>query len=198
MTFKSTMGTLSVLFALIAYSNYIRQSARTQGIEPHPFSWFLWTGTTGVAFALQVTHNGGAGSWSIGVTAVACLFIATLSFMRNKVEFSTQAWVALVAGIVALICYAIWRNTTTWAFWATGVDVFAYLPTIDKGWGHPEKDSIVSFFLNALKFLSSFFALGSLSLATGLYPATLVVFNAAVVALLLSRRQRLGFPLWSP
>ena len=53
-----------------------------------------------------------------------------------------------------------------------------YGSTIKKGWIEPQKDSVTSFALNSAKFVPSLFALQSYSLATWLYPATLVLMNA--------------------
>jgi hypothetical protein len=82
------------------------------------------------------------------------------------------------------------RNPVQSAILATVTDVIGYGSTIKKGWVEPERDSATSFALNSAKFIPSLLALGSYSVATYLYPATLVVMNGAVAAMLLIRRRQ--------
>jgi hypothetical protein len=60
--FKPTMGALAVIIMLIAYAIYIWQTTRAKGVQPHPFSWFLWGIVTGVAYLVQARLGGGPGS----------------------------------------------------------------------------------------------------------------------------------------
>jgi hypothetical protein len=78
------------------------------------------------------------------------------------------------------------------AILATLVDVVGYGPTITKAWSRPYTDSVSSFALNSLKFIPSLFAMELISVATCVYPATLVVVNAAVAFLLIWRRHQLS------
>jgi hypothetical protein len=100
-------------------------------------------------------------------------------------------WLSLIAGLIVFGYYLSSRNPTMSAILATATDVIGYGSTVKKGWAEPRKDSATSFALNSLKFVPSLFALNSYSLATWLYPATLVVVNGAVAAVLLFRRYNL-------
>jgi len=189
LTFKSAMGVLSVVIMLIAYAIYIWQSTRAEGVSPHPFSWFLWGFVTGVVYLVQIAQGAGAGSWVVGFTSVVCLLIGAISFFRNRWRFSLFDWLSLGTGIVVFAYYLLSKNATQSAILATATDVIGYGSTIKKGWAEPHKDSVTSFALNSAKFVPSLFALGSYSLATWLYPATLVLMNGAVATMLILRRR---------
>ncbi len=185
------MGALSVVVMLVAYSIYLWQTARAEGVRPHPFSWFLWGVVTGVVYLVQIAQGGGAGSWVVGFTAAFCLLIGAVSLFKHRWRFSLFDWFSLGAGLLVFGYYLLSKNPTWSAILATTTDVIGYASTIKKGWAEPHKDSAASFALNSAKFVPSLFALGSYSLATWLYPATLVLMNGGVAAMLLLRRRRL-------
>jgi hypothetical protein len=189
--FKSAMGVLSLIIMLIAYVIYIWQTSRAQGVRPHPFSWFLWGCVTGVAYLVQVTQGAGAGSWVVGSTAAVCFLISAVSFFKHQWRFSPFDWLGLTAGLSVFAYYVISTKPTESAILATATDVIGYGSTIRKGWAEPHNDSAISFALNSAKFVPSILALQSYSLATWLYPATLVVMNGAVAVMLLVRRRQL-------
>lgn len=192
MTFKEAMGVLSVILMFLAYSIYIWQTMREDGVRPHPFSWFLWGFVTGVVYLVQVTQGAGAGSWVVGFTAIICFLIGGISFFKDKWHFSLFDWFCLVAGLLVFAYYLLSKNPLQSAILATTTDVIGYGSTIKKGWAHPDKDSVSSFALNSAKFVPSIFALQSYSIATWLYPATLVFMNAGVAIMLLVRRRQLN------
>lgn len=189
--FKPAMGALSVIIMLVAYSIYIWQTARAEGVRPHPFSWFLWGFVTGVVYLVQIAQGGGAGSWVVGFTAAFCLLIGAVSLFKHRWRFSLFDWMSLGAGLLVFGYYLLSKNPTWSAILATTTDVIGYASTIKKGWAEPHKDSATSFALNSAKFVPSLLALGSYSLSTWLYPATLVLMNGAVATMLLLRRRHL-------
>jgi hypothetical protein len=184
------LGGLSVAIMVVAYAIYLRQAA-AHGIRPHPFSWFLWGLVTGVAYLVQVAEHGGAGSWVVGLTALSCFVIGGFSLLRHRWQFHWFDWASVGVGLLVLTYYLAARNATESAVLATTTDVIGYGSTIRKGWAEPERDSATSFALNSAKFVPALFALESRSVATCLYPATLVVMNAFVAVMLLWRRRQL-------
>ncbi len=194
MTFKSVMGVLSVIIMVIAYAVYMWQTARSEDVRPHPFSWFLWGFVTAVVYLVQITQRGGPGSWVVGFTAIFCFLIGTLSLVKHRWRFSLFDWLSIIAGLLVFGYYLASKNPTESAILATITDVIGYGSTIKKGWVEPHKDSATSFALNSLKFVPSLFALQAYSLATWLYPATLVLMNGAVALMLVLRRQHLDYP----
>jgi hypothetical protein len=192
MTFKAEMGVLSVILMFLAYGIYIWQTMKEHGVRPHPFSWFLWGFVTGVVYLVQVTQGAGAGSWVVGFTSVICFLVGGISFFKEKWRFSFFDWFCLVAGFVVFVYYLLSKNPTQSALLATTTDVIGYGSTVRKGWAHPHKDSASSFALNSAKFVPSLLALQTYSLATWLYPATLVVMNAGVAIMLFTRRHQLN------
>jgi len=193
MVYRAALGALSVAIGIAAYAIYLRKTLKKEGIRPHPFSWLLWGLVTAVAFFVQLTEGGGAGSWVTGFTAFACFVISALTMTKYTWSFSWIERLSLMMGVFALAGYLFYRGTehpTLLATLATLADVLGYWPTIKKGWAGPETDDPTSFALNSVKFIPALFALGSYSVSTWLYPATLVFVNGVVAVMLVARRQQ--------
>jgi hypothetical protein len=190
MTFKTTMGALSVVIMFAAYAIYIWQTTRGKGVKPHPFSWFLWGILTGVVYLVQVLEGEGPGSWVAGFTSLICFLIGAVSFFKYQWRFSLFDWLSVTFGLFVFGIYLISKNPTLSAILATASDVIGYGPTFKKGWAAPNEDSVSSFALNSAKYIPSVLALNSYSVATCVYPIALVIMNGAVAAMLLLRRHQ--------
>ena len=185
MTFKSVMGVLSVIIMVIAYAVYMWQTARSEDVRPHPFSWFLWGFVTAVVYLVQITQK--RRTRKLGCRVYGNLL---LSDRHTQSSSNTDGVSRYLIGCQLLL--GCWYSDTTWLLrirpsqriLATITDVIGYGSTIKKGWVEPHKDSATSFALNSLKFVPSLFALQAYSLATWLYPATLVLMNGAVALML--------------
>jgi len=191
---KSALGTLSLVVTAAAYAIYIRKIQKGS-IQPHPYSWLLWFLVTAVAFVVQRTRGGGPGSWVTGATAAVCFVISILSFIKYRSTITRFDRFSLALGTAVLLFYVIVRSAVPSAIFATVADVIGYIPTIKNAWKEPDNDSAVSFFLNGLKFLIALPALESRSLATYLYPSTILIMNLWVSALLLMRRWQIHHQL---
>lgn len=189
--FKPAMGVLSVAIMVIAYTIYIWQTTRAGGVRPHPFSWFLWGFVTAVVFLVQTKKGAGAGSWVVGFTAAICLLIGAVSLFKHEWRFSVFDWISLASGLLVFVYYMLSKNPTQSAILATTTDVIGYGSTIKRGWAEPHNDSPISFALNSAKFIPSLFALETYSVATWLYPSTLILMNGAVATMLFLRQRQL-------
>lgn len=185
---SAALGAVSVAISILAYGIYIWQTARKEGVQPHPFSWFLWGLVTAVAYLVQRAQGGEAGSWVTGFTAAVCFFIGGLTLIKHKWRFSWFDWFSIGTGLFVFAFYLFAKSPTQSAILATATDVMGYGPTIKKGWAEPYSDSATSFALNSVKFVPALFALGSYSIATWFYPTTLIFVNGGVAVLLLTRR----------
>lgn len=192
MTLKTAWGLLSIGIGAIAYTIYLGQAAKKKGVQPHPLSWILWGLVTGVAYLLQRESGGAAGSWVTGFTSCVCFLIGGFSLVKHTWRFSRFDKISVWFGVGVLLFYIFSRNPTHSAVLATLVDAVGYLPTIKKAWIQPHKDSATAFSLNSLKFVAALLALESYSVATWLYPATVVVVNGGVATLLLGRRRKVS------
>ena len=188
--YKVILGSIAIIIGFIAYFPYFRNifAGKT---KPHAFSWFVWGVLTSIAFAAQVVENAGAGAWATGFTALACFTISVLALFKGDKHFPLFDWFSLIAAFVAMALWWATKDPTASVILVTITDAFAYLPTFRKGFYKPHEETVITFALNSIKFLIAMFALETFSLATWLYPASLVLTNGLFVTLLLVRRKQM-------
>jgi hypothetical protein len=188
-TFKDIMGALAVAIAVAAYAVYVWQSFWGE-TRPHPLSWLIFGILTGTGYLVQLDEAAGPASWVMAITTVFCLLLCVMSFWRGERAFPWYEWAFLFAAAVVFIFYLLSGQPTLSAVLASFVNVLGFGPTVTKAWRRPHSDSVATFTLNGLKFVPSFFALDNVSVATVVFPATLVVANLAVAAMIYVRRMQ--------
>src|SRR5208337_2090714 len=188
---RDALGALSVILAVAGFLVYFWQTLSGE-VRPHPLSWFLFGVLSVTGYLVQRDQGAGAGSWALMAMSIICFLLVAVSVVRGERSFSGAEWAFLIAGLFVFLFYLFTKEPMVAAVLVTLVDALGYGPTFTRGWTHPEKDSASSFALNGAKFVPSLLAMDPISFATCLYPATLLVLNAAVSVMLLSRRRVLG------
>jgi len=185
---RDALGILSVVMAILAAVIYVFQTLRGE-VRPHPLSWFLFGILSATGYWVQRDQGANQGSWTLLAMTIICFIFVAVSVARGERSFSRQEWAFAVAGGVVFVVYLFTREANIAAALTTVVDALGYGPTFIRGWTHPKKDSVTSFALNGAKFVPSLMAMDPISFATSFYPATLLVLNAAVSIMLVTRRR---------
>jgi hypothetical protein len=189
---RDALGALSVILAVaLAVAGFLIHFWQTLSgeVRPHPLSWFLFGVLSVTGYLVQRDQGAEAGSWALLAMSVICFLLVAVSVIRGERSFSRAEWTFLIAGVFVFAFYLFTKEPTVAAVLITLVDALGYGPTFTRGWTNPQKDSVSSFALNGAKFVPSRMAMEPTSLATCLYPATLLVLNAAVSIMLLIRRR---------
>ncbi|MBI2091913.1 MAG: hypothetical protein HYY43_03490 [Deltaproteobacteria bacterium] len=191
--YKIFLGCLSTFIAVAGYIVYFRQIFSGK-VKPHAFSWFTWGLIVSIAFAAQFTEQGGAGAWVTGFTALACFATFVLALIKGNRSFSKLDWSFLTVALLAILLWWLTKNPTLSVILIALADAAGgILPTIRKSYYRPNEEGAALFALSAVKWVPALFALESFSLATWLYPASLIFTNTLVVLVILARRQQLKF-----
>jgi|HubBroStandDraft_6_1064221.scaffolds.fasta_scaffold1124428_1 hypothetical protein len=185
---RDALGILSVVMAILAAVIYVFQTLRGE-VRPHPLSWFLFGILSATGYWVQRDQGANQGSWTLLAMTIICFIFVAVSVARGERSFSRQEWAFAVAGGAVFVVYLFTREANIAAALTTVVDALGYGPTFIRGWTHPKKDSVTSFALNGAKFVPSLMAMDPISFATSFYPATLLVLNAAVSIMLVTRRR---------
>lgn len=189
MSYKELLSAVAILLTFVAYLPYIRLILKGT-VRPHVFSWVIWGMTTFVVFLAQLEDDGGAGAWPIGVSGVITIFIALLAYIkRADVKITMTDWLFFAAAMSSL---PLWYFTSD-PLWAvvilTTVDLFGFGPTLRKVYAQPYSESLLFYFLFALRNAIAVAALENYSATTLLFPVLTAVACLLLIAMAASRRR---------
>jgi hypothetical protein len=188
MEIRDALGAVAVAIAIVAFIPYCRAVVRGT-TKPHAFSWLVWGVLTAIGFAAQVAGHAGAGSWVTGFSALACFAIFAAALKVGVRTFPTIDWLCLIACGAALILWSLTSDALAAVILITAIDLLGFVPTFRKSYVAPHSETALTYSLSATKWVVSIAALASFSATTVLYPASLVVTNAAFVAMVVVRRR---------
>jgi len=188
MTEKEIIGGLSVVMGILCFAVYIWGIYKGT-TKPHLFSWIIWGILMSIAFAVQVVEKAGPGAWNLGVSAMIVFFIVGVSFFYGEKHITRSDWMAF---IIALLAIPVWKMTGNplWAVViAAMINVTAYYPTFRKSWMKPWDEPVLAYFIGAMPFVLSLFALEKVTPATVIYPVVAATLSTMMVLMLLWRRK---------
>lgn len=188
--YKLYIGILAVIIEIISYIIYF-WGIHQGKTKPHAFTWFFW-GTANVVAYLAILFSGGeAGTWVFGINAICCYLISIIGFRQQHVVYDTYDWWSLFGALFGIFLWFLTRNPLYAVILISLSDVISIIPTLRKAYNFPFEENLFSFSIGILYYPLSILALGSLSLTTWLYPATVIVLDSVLVILILIRRKKL-------
>lgn len=192
MSYKELLSAIAIILTFIAFVPYIR-SIQQGTTKPHIFSWIIWASVTFIIFLAQLSDNGGAGAWPIGVSGLITLYVALLAYSKKSDNMITRKdWLFF---IVAMSAIPFWYFTSN-PLWAvvilTTVDLIGFAPTFRKAYHYPYQEQLLFFILMASRNLISILALEHYSLTTVLFPAATAL--ACILFIQFSIIRRIAIP----
>jgi hypothetical protein len=171
---------------------YIQSVLRGQ-TKAHVFSWVIWGLATVIVFFAQLADGAGGGAWSIGLSGVLTLYIATLAFMRRSALVITRSdWVFFVLALASLPVWYLTRDPLWAVVLLTTIDTLGFLPTFRKAYHSPYEEQLFLYVVMTIRNLVSIPALENLSWTTVLFPAVLSITCAAFIVMVMLRRGRIA------
>lgn len=188
---KELLTTLAIGISLFAYIPYIIDSYKGK-TKPHAISWFTWGLISYLAFGIQPSKGGGAGSYINLVMGIICTINFILG-LRNGLKDITKAdLIAFALAIIAIILWVFVSQPLFSILLVVFIDIMSFIPTFRKSWRKPQEETLLTWLLSIVKNTLNIFALESLTLITVIYPLYSLFATSLFVGILLFRRRALN------
>lgn len=184
------IGYFSLLISTISYVIYIRDIIRGK-TKPHAFSWLVWSILGLSVFVIQTTEGAGPGAWVNGYAGLSCAFIFLLTLKFGERNIVKADWLFLMSASLAYLLWLVTKQALLSIVLLTTIDFFGFLPTYRKSYHKPWEETANMYWLSAVKYAVSLFAISTLSLVNVFYPIVLVLLNGLFAAMLHVRRYRI-------
>ncbi len=188
---KYTIGILAVFLTFIGYVPYIRDTIKGK-TKPHAYSWFLWSASTGIVFALQVSDGAGIGALITIAAVLIAGFIFVLSLRAGKQDITRSDTIFFILSLIALVIWLFAKQPVISVILLSVAELLAFIPTIRKSWNNPHSETLSSYLINISRFTMGIYALQNYSIITTFYPVSQLLANGVFSISLMVRRRQLA------
>lgn len=187
--YKLLFVAISFVIGLCGYAFYYKDIFRGR-TKPHAFSWLVWAILAGIAFFGQIFDQAGFGAWVSGLTTIACFSIFLVALWKGEKDITFSDKLSLLGAVIALLLYYITNNPLASVILITVIyTIGGFYPTVRKSYSKPQEETLLTYFLDGIKWLMALFALENYSVLTSLYPLAGFLINFLFVGLLIVRRR---------
>ncbi|HSX57974.1 MAG TPA: hypothetical protein VLE47_01725 [Candidatus Saccharimonadales bacterium] len=185
---KDFLLILSALITIFAVLPYISDILRKK-TKPNITSWITWTLLFTVATIAEFASGERRTAFFTGSVAVETLLVVILG---NRYGYAKYTKFDAVCQILALAGFVVWwlfNNPLAAVIFVVLIDLLACLPTLEHSWFSPTEETWQTFALSGVGAFVAIFALTSFTWTSLIYPVYLVLINAIITTLILSRRR---------
>ncbi|MDO8648868.1 MAG: hypothetical protein Q7R81_03730 [Candidatus Peregrinibacteria bacterium] len=186
---KVTLALVATIFAIIGNVPYLRDVLRKK-VQPHPYTWLVWSLVSGISFLGQYVKGAGIGALPTGVAESFTIIIFFFSLrygFRNIKHIDT---VFLICALLGLIPWYITNDPTLSVVIVVAMDVVAFIPTLRKTWSQPSTETPTLYSMNVLRHILTLFSLEAYNVATTLHSFAMIVTNSMMTAFIVRGKSR--------
>ena len=185
---KEGVAIAAAIVAIIGNIPYLRDVIKKR-VQPHPYTWLVWTVVSAITFFGQVAKGAGIGALP---TAAAEIFTVIIFFFSLRYGFKqitkTDTYFLIVA-LLGLIPWIITKDPTISVIIAVAIDLVAFIPTLRKTWRHPRSETPLLYSMNVLRHAMTLFSLSTYNIATTLHSIAMIVTNTSMTGIIVIRKE---------
>lgn len=166
---------------------YIRDTVAGR-IQPHAYTWFVWSIVSAITLSGQIVKGAGIGALP---AAIAELFTIGIFFLALRYGFKatrTDTYFLVVA-LLGVIPWLLTKDPTLSVVIAVGIDLVAFVPTLQKTWRAPESETGALYGANVARHALALLSMQTYNVATTLHSIAMILMNTAMTAMIF-------FPTW--
>ncbi len=154
-------------------------------VRPNRVTWLMWGIAPIIATAAALSKGVGWAVLPVFMSGFSPLLIFIFSFIVKNTYWKLTIfdYACGFFSALALVLWAVTKEPNTAIIFAIASDGVAAIPTLRKGWNHPETESPYPFFAGLFGAATSFLAIQMWTLSSYAFPIYLAVIN---ILLLLS------------
>ncbi len=157
-------------------------------IQPHPYTWFVWSIVSGVTFFGQVAKGAGVAAITFGISEIFTIIIFLFSLRYGFKNIPKNDSYFLVAALLGIVPWIILKDPTWSVIIMVIIDLVAFIPTLRKTWNKPKTESPILYGSNVLRHGFALLALSSYNIATMLHSISMIITNTIMTYFILKKK----------
>ncbi len=167
---------------LVAAYVYVRSMLKGS-VKPNRVSWLLWAIAAMISFAAAVSNGAGLAAVPVFMSGFCPLLIFAASFVVKGAHWKLVKldYACGLLSALALVSWVVTSDPDVAILFAILSDTLASVPTLVKGWQHPESESACMYSVGIFGGLTSFLAITAWTFSQYAFPAYLVIISVLLV-----------------
>ena len=178
---KITIAIIAALIAIVGNIPYLLDVFKKR-VQPHPYTWLVWTIVSGVTFFGQLAKGAGVGAIPTATAEIFTLIIFLFSLQYGFKNIKRVDTYFLIVALLGLIPWIFTKDPTISVVIVVAIDLIAFVPTLRKTWYCPETESPILYGSNVLRHTLSLFSLQAYNIATVLHSIAMITTNTLMVS----------------
>lgn len=188
---KEILVPIAVLFAIIGNVPYLRDVIKGK-VQPHPYTWLVWSIVSLITFFGQVVKGAGIGAIPTGVAELFTIIIFLFSLRYGFKNIVRRDTYFLLAALLGLIPWMLTKDPTISVVIVVSIDLIAFIPTLRKTYFHPSTETPLLYSMNVVRHILTLFSLQTYNIATSLHSIMMIITNSFMTSFLLKHRKKSG------
>lgn len=186
--YKIISSLLWIIITIVWYFYYIKEIYKWEN-KPHLYSWLIWWTVLSIGFAIQLFNNWWYWSYVTLFEAFFCLSIVFISLKKWEKNITKWDKMSLIGAFIAIFFWLVLDQPIISVILIILIDFFWFLPTFRKSYIKPFEESISAYIAWAILFTLAIIWLQEYSFLTYAYPLAIIIFDSALVIMILIRRK---------
>jgi hypothetical protein len=181
---------VAILLRLMSGGSYFK--ATWQGkAQPSLVSWFFWSITGLIAFAVQMLKGDGMSAWvtlAIGLSPIAVCAAALYKGVYKAGFSRSDKWCILLT-ILGILLWLVSKNPLLALFMSIMADIFSSIPTILKSWRAPHTEHPTAYILSIASMALTLLTVTNWAITNWLFVSYILGINLTYVVTIYASRK---------
>ncbi len=186
---KESIAIVAALLAIAGNVPYMIDVVKGR-IEPHAYTWFVWSIVSGVVFFGQLAKGAGIGALPTAASEIFTIMIFLLSLKYGFKNPTKTDKIFLAIALAGIVPWIYTNDPTMSVIVVVAIDVVAFIPTLRKTWLEPKTESPLLYGTNVLRHILALLSLQAYNIATTLHSIAMITTNSLMTLFILTRRTR--------
>lgn len=186
---KETLVIIASILAIIGNVPYLIDVVK-QRVKPHPYTWFVWSLVSAIAFFGQVAKGAGIGAIPTASSEIFTVLIFLFSIKHGFKNINHRDTLFFIIALLGIIPWIITKDPTLSVIIAVSIDVIAFIPSLIKTWHHPQTEIPILYSMNVLRHILTLFTLGAFNIATTLHSIAMIITNSIMTFFILRQKKK--------
>lgn len=188
---KELFAIIAALLAIAGNLPYLWDILKGR-VQPHPYTWLVWTLVSGIVFFGQLAKGAGIGALPTAASEIFTLLIFLLSLKYGFKGITKTDMMFLAAALLGICLWILTNDPTVSVVIAVSIDLIAFIPTLRKTWKYPSTETPILYSANVLRHILALFSLQTYNIATTLHSIAMICTNSLMTICILVRKNKVS------